>query len=135
MEDDEITLTCPKDRVIIEPDPFPTESKGGILLPSDFVERPEYRKWRGVVREVGPGEIDPETGRRVPPDVKVGDRVLYDRNECEPLNIDNLTSVHARDILLKGDDVDRVTFNPRKGVREDGVRFNDDDETPEVFRK
>jgi chaperonin GroES len=44
----------------------------GIILPETAKERPQ----EGRVIAVGPGRVD-ESGKRVPMEVKVGDRVLF----------------------------------------------------------
>jgi chaperonin GroES len=122
-DDDTMELRCVKDRVIVEADPFPTETAGGLVIPEAYAERPEHRKWKGTVREVGPGSIDPETGRRIPVDVKVGDRVMYDRNASAALHMGALTSIPAAAIYFKGPGVDDVTHVPKSGIRvSDGKR-------------
>ena len=46
---------------------------GSIIIPDAAKEKPA----EGVVMAVGPGRIHNETGRRVEPSVRVGDRVLF----------------------------------------------------------
>ncbi len=60
------------DRVLIEP--LREEKKrGGIILPETLEkERPE----QGKIVAVGPGRVD-DNGKRVPMNVKVGDKVLF----------------------------------------------------------
>ncbi len=60
------------DRVIIKPAPAEEKSKGGIILPDTAKEKPVI----GEVVAVGPGKISDE-GKKIPPEVKVGDKVLY----------------------------------------------------------
>jgi len=60
------------DRVVIKPAPAEEKSKGGIILPDTAKEKPVV----GEVVAVGPGKIT-EDGKKVTPEVKVGDKVLY----------------------------------------------------------
>lgn len=59
------------DRVIVEPMEAET-MKGGIIIPDTAKEKPQ----RGKIVAVGPGRVA-EDGKRVPPEVKKGDVVLY----------------------------------------------------------
>lgn len=60
------------DRVIIKPSPAEEKTKGGIILPDTAKEKPVV----GQVVAVGPGKVT-DDGKKVPPEVKVGDKVLY----------------------------------------------------------
>ena len=60
------------DRVIIKPSAAEEKTKGGIILPDTAKEKPVI----GEVVAVGPGKIT-EDGKKVVPEVKVGDKVLY----------------------------------------------------------
>ena len=60
------------DRVIIKPAPAEEKSKGGIILPDTAKEKPVI----GEVVAVGPGKVS-DDGKKIPPEVKVGDKVLY----------------------------------------------------------
>ncbi len=59
------------DRVIVEPMEAET-MKGGIIIPDTAKEKPQ----RGKIVAVGPGRVA-EDGKRVAPEVKKGDVVLY----------------------------------------------------------
>lgn len=63
------------DRVIVKPSEA-SESKttGGIIIPDTAKERPQ----EGEIMAVGPGRVD-DTGKTVPMNVKVGDKVLYSK--------------------------------------------------------
>lgn len=61
------------DRILIQPFPKASKSKGGIVLP----ESTQEKQTRGVVVAVGPGLV--EAGTRVPPAVNCGEHVLYER--------------------------------------------------------
>jgi chaperonin GroES len=60
------------DRVIIKPAEAEERTKGGIILPDTAKEKPVV----GEVVAVGPGKIS-DDGKKVPMEVKVGDKVLY----------------------------------------------------------
>jgi chaperonin GroES len=60
------------DRVIVKPAPAEEKTKGGIILPDTAKEKPVI----GEVVAVGPGKVT-DDGKKVAPEVKVGDKVLY----------------------------------------------------------
>lgn len=60
------------DRVVIKPSPADEKSKGGIILPDTAKEKPVI----GEVVAVGPGKVT-DDGKKIAPEVKVGDKVLY----------------------------------------------------------
>jgi chaperonin GroES len=60
------------DRVVIKPSPADEKTKGGIILPDTAKEKPVI----GEVVAVGPGKIA-DDGKKIAPEVKVGDKVLY----------------------------------------------------------
>ena len=60
------------DRVVIKPSPAEEKTKGGIILPDTAKEKPVM----GEVVAVGPGKVA-DDGKKILPEVKVGDKVLY----------------------------------------------------------
>src|SRR6476661_4843353 len=60
------------DRVVVKPLEREEVTKSGIVLPDTAKEKPQ----QGEVLAVGPGRIL-DTGERVVPDVKQGERVLF----------------------------------------------------------
>ena len=60
------------DRVALRRVPFEEKTRGGIIIPDTAKEKPQ----EGEVVAVGPGTRD-EKGKLLPPDVSVGDRVLF----------------------------------------------------------
>ena len=60
------------DRLIVEPIEKEEVTPSGIVLPETAKEKPQ----EGKVLAVGPGRRD-EQGKRIPMDVKEGDRVLF----------------------------------------------------------
>jgi chaperonin GroES len=59
------------DRVVVKPLEEGEMKKGGIIIPDTAKEKP----MEGEVVEVGPGRF--EEGKRMPLEVKKGDRILY----------------------------------------------------------
>jgi chaperonin GroES len=60
------------DRVVIKPSPADEKSRGGIILPDTAKEKPVV----GEVVATGPGKVT-DDGKKINPEVKVGDKVLY----------------------------------------------------------
>ena len=60
------------DRVVIKPSPKEEVTKSGLVIPDTAKEKPQ----EGTILAVGPGKLD-DDGKRLPMDVKVGDKVLY----------------------------------------------------------
>ncbi len=82
--------------VLVEPAEEKEVKKGGIIIPDTAKEKPTA----GVVRAVGPGKLD-DDGKRIPIEVKEGDRVLitkYGGTEVK-LNGKELKILHSDDIL------------------------------------
>ena len=62
------------DRVLVEPVEEKETKKGGIIIPDTAQEKPQ----EGIVRALGTGKTD-DNGKKVPFEVKVGDRVLVSK--------------------------------------------------------
>jgi chaperonin GroES len=60
------------DRVVVRRVESEEKTAGGIIIPDTAKEKPQ----EGEVIAVGPGARD-ETGKLIPLDVKVGDRILF----------------------------------------------------------
>ncbi len=71
------------DRVIIKPSPAEEKTKGGIILPDTAKEKPVI----GEIVAVGPGKVT-DDGKKVPLEVKVGDKVLYGKYSGTEVTID-----------------------------------------------
>jgi chaperonin GroES len=86
------------DRVLVEPVEEKEVKKGGIIIPDSAKEKPT----EGVVRALGTGKTD-DDGKKVPFEVKVGDRVLVskyggtevklDGKEYKIFNADDLIAI------------------------------------------
>jgi chaperonin GroES len=62
------------DRVVVKPIEREETTKSGIVLPDTAKEKPQ----EGEVMALGPGRVTDE-GKRLPMELKVGDRVLYSK--------------------------------------------------------
>ncbi|MBW8726304.1 MAG: co-chaperone GroES [Inquilinus limosus] len=71
------------DRVAVRRLDQEEKTRGGIIIPDTAKEKPQ----EGEVIAVGPGVRD-ERGQLVPPDVKVGDRVLFGKWSGTEVKID-----------------------------------------------
>ncbi len=74
------------DRVVVKPGVKEEKSASGIIIP-DTVNKEKPAK--GMVVAVGPGRYNDE-GKRMPMDVKVGDRVFFKKPWDEPVKLDDV---------------------------------------------
>ena len=86
------------DRVLVKPTEKEEKTKSGIYLPDTAKEKPQ----EGEVIAVGPGKYD-DTGKRIPMDLKVGDKVIYAKYGGTEIKIDDeeLMILRESDILAK----------------------------------
>ena len=73
------------DRVVIERIDAEAKSAGGIIIPDTAKEKPQ----QGKVIAVGPGGRD-ESGKLIPIDVEVGDRILFGKWSGTEVKIDGV---------------------------------------------
>ena len=71
------------DRILVEAVEEKEVKKGGIIIPDTAKENPQ----EGIVRVLGTGKLDDE-GKRIPFEVKVGDRVLVSKYGGTEIKID-----------------------------------------------
>jgi chaperonin GroES len=71
------------DRVVVKPSPAEEKTKGGIILPDTAKEKPVM----GEVVAVGPGKVS-DDGKKIAPEVKVGDKVLYGKYSGTEVTVD-----------------------------------------------
>jgi len=90
------TLKPLGDRLVVEPIEAEETTASGILLPETAKEKPQ----EGKVIAAGPGKLD-DSGKRVPMEVKVGDRVLYAKYAGTEIKLDGDNKV----LILKESDV------------------------------
>jgi chaperonin GroES len=84
------------DRLVIKPTPREEMTRSGILLPDTAKEKPQ----EGTIIAAGPGAID-DDGKRIPMDVKEGQKVLYAKYAGTEFKLDDeeLLIVSQKDIL------------------------------------
>src|SRR5688572_12456198 len=70
------------DRVVIKPLEDTEQMRGGLYIPDTAKEKPQ----QGEIVAVGPGRY--EKDKRVPMDVKTGDKVLYGKYSGTEVTID-----------------------------------------------
>ena len=83
-------------RVVIKPLEREEMTKSGIVLPDTAKEKPQ----EGKVLAIGPGDRD-EDGKRIPVELKVGDKVLYQKYAGTEFKIDDeeLLILSEKDVL------------------------------------
>ena len=79
------------DRVVIKPLEEAEQMRGGLYIPDTAKEKPQ----QGAVVAVGPGRY--EKDKRVPMDVKVGDKVLYGKYSGTEVTIEGETYLILRE--------------------------------------
>ena len=70
------------DRAVVQPLEETEQMRGGLFIPDTAKEKPQ----QGKIVAVGPGRY--EKDKRVPMEVKVGDRVLYGKYSGVEITVD-----------------------------------------------
>jgi chaperonin GroES len=81
-----------EDRVIVVRVDKEQKSAGGTIIPDTAKEKPQ----EGKVVAVGPGKRD-EDGKRIPPEVKEGDRILFSKYAGTEIKIDGVEHLFMRE--------------------------------------
>jgi chaperonin GroES len=86
------------DRVLVKPIEKEEKTKSGIYLPDTAKEKPQ----EGEVVAVGPGKMT-DDGKRIPMDLKVGDKVIYAKYGGTEIKVDEeeMMILRESDILAK----------------------------------
>jgi len=71
------------DRVLVRPIEEQEQKKGSIIIPDSAKEKPV----QGEVVAIGPGKPN-DDGKKVPLEVKIGDRILYGKHSGTEVEID-----------------------------------------------
>lgn len=84
------------DRVIIKRLENETTTASGIVIPDNAAEKPD----QGEVLAIGAGKRD-DSGKQIPMDVKVGDRVLFGKYAGQTVKVDGneLLVMREEDIM------------------------------------
>jgi chaperonin GroES len=79
------------DRIVVKPLEAQEKTKGGLYVPDTAKERPQ----EGEVVAVGPGRT--EDGKKIPPEVKVGDKILYGKYSGTEVTYDGIEYLIMRE--------------------------------------
>jgi chaperonin GroES len=85
------------DRVVVTRIEAEEKSAGGIIIPDTAKEKPQ----QGEVIAVGPGGRD-ETGKLIPTDLNVGDRVLFGKWSGTEVKIDGVEYLIMKESDIMG---------------------------------
>ena len=85
------------DRVVIERIDAESQTAGGIIIPDTAKEKPQ----EGKVVAVGPGGHD-ESGKLIPIDVKVGNRILFGKWSGTEVKIDGVEYLIMKESDIMG---------------------------------
>ena len=85
------------DRVLVRRMEAEEKVKGGIIIPDTAKEKP----LEGKVMAVGAGRLD-DKGKRIPLEVKVGDRVLVGKYSGTEVKLDDVEHVILREDEILG---------------------------------
>ena len=94
-----VNVTPLHDRVLVRRLEGKETAKGGIIIPDTAKEKPQ----EGEVVAAGAGKF--EKGKRVPLDVKVGDRILFGKYTGNDIKIED------QDYLILNEEEILVKFN------------------------
>jgi chaperonin GroES len=84
-----------KDRVLVVRIEEKEKTTGGIIIPDTAKEKPQ----KGEVIAIGPGKWD-EKGKRIPLEVKRGDRVLFGKYAGNEIKVDGVEH-----LIMSEDDI------------------------------
>ncbi|MFT6106012.1 MAG: chaperonin GroES [Rickettsiales bacterium] len=84
------------DNILVERIEAETKTKGGIIIPDTAQEKPS----EGVIIAVGEGAYD-NNGKRIPLDVKIGDKILFKKWGSTEVKLDDkeLVIMKESDVL------------------------------------
>ena len=85
------------DRVLVKRIEEKEQKRGGIIIPDTAKEKP----MEGKIVAVGAGKID-DNGKRVPVEVKPGDRILFGKYAGTEIKIDDEEHVILREDEILG---------------------------------
>lgn len=83
------------DRVLVQRVEEEEKTSGGIIIPDTAKEKPQ----EGKVVAVGPGKPNGD-GKRIPPEVKTGDRVLFSKYAGTDIKIEGVEH-----LIMREDDI------------------------------
>jgi chaperonin GroES len=91
-----VTIKPLEDRIVVRPLEAETVTASGLVIPDTAKEKPQEAE----VIAVGPGRVD-DSGKRIPVDVSVGDKVIFSKYGGTELKYNNeeYLVLSARDVL------------------------------------
>ncbi|MEK6539648.1 MAG: co-chaperone GroES [Deltaproteobacteria bacterium] len=85
------------DRILVKRLEEDEKTKGGIIIPDSAKEKP----MEGEAIAVGPGRLG-DDGKRIPMDVKAGDRILYSKYGGTDIKIEGVEHLILREEDILG---------------------------------
>jgi chaperonin GroES len=85
------------DRILISRIEEEKKTAGGIIIPDTAKEKPQ----EGTVIATGPGKMG-EDGKRIPMEIKTGDRVLFSKYAGTEIKIDGVEHVFMKESDILG---------------------------------
>ncbi len=85
------------DRVVVRRIDSEEKTAGGIIIPDNAKEKPS----EGIIEAVGAGARD-DSGKIVPPDVRVGDRILFGKWSGTEVKLDGKDIVIMKESDIMG---------------------------------
>ena len=85
------------DRVVVKRLEGEEKTKGGIIIPDTAKEKPQ----EGKVVAAGPGKMG-DDGKRIPMDLKKGDRVLFAKYAGSEIKVDGVEHIFMREDDILG---------------------------------
>jgi chaperonin GroES len=89
------------DRVVVKPIEEQEQKKGSIIIPDTAKEKP----MQGEITAVGPGRVT-DDGKKMPLNVKKGDRILYGKYSGTEVEIDD-----QKLLVMKESDIYAILVN------------------------
>ena len=83
------------DRVLVQTTEEKESKKGGIIIPDTAKEKPQ----EGIIVAIGTGKTD-DNGKKIPFEVKKGDRVLYSKYGGTEITVEN-----EKYLIMREDDI------------------------------
>jgi chaperonin GroES len=85
------------DRILVVRVEEEKKTAGGIIIPDTAKEKPQ----EGKVVAAGPGKVG-DDGKRIPMDVKKGDRVLFSKYAGSEIRVDGVEHIFMREDDILG---------------------------------
>ena len=95
------------DRVVVKPLEETEQMRGGLYIPDTAKEKPQ----QGEVIAAGPGRF--EKDKRVPMEVKVGDKILYGKYSGTEVTLDGDTYLILRESDILAIEIGRASCRER----------------------